>query len=142
MAREGLEEMSSVWVESTDNSMFIILETNPEEVLLEENLRSVHAFASELIQREEVLSVITPGFFDQNVDANQTVQFWLAPELPPAQSAQREALRENFISQKTNHTYLLVTLSDDWNTLEARDFVKSLRQDREANNFDLSLIHI
>ena len=55
MAREGLEEMSSVWVESTDNSMFIILETNPEEVLLEENLRSVHAFASELIQRQEVL---------------------------------------------------------------------------------------
>ena len=40
MAREGLEEMSSVWVESTDNSMFIILETNPEEVLLEENLQA------------------------------------------------------------------------------------------------------
>ncbi|MEC9174463.1 MAG: MMPL family transporter, partial [Candidatus Thermoplasmatota archaeon] len=137
MAREGLEEMSSVWVESTDNSMFIILETNPEEVLLEENLRSVHTFASELIQREEVLSVIAPGFFDPNVDANQTVQFWLAPELPPAQSAQRDVLRDNFISQKTNHTYLLVTLSDDWNTLEARDFVKSLRQDREANNFDI-----
>ena len=137
MAREGLEEMSSVWVESTDNSMFIIIETNPEEVLLEENLRSVHAFASELFQREEVLSVIAPGFFDANVDANQTVQFWLAPELPPAQSAQRDVLRDNFISQKTNHTYLLVTLSDDWNTLEAREFVKSLRQDREANNIDI-----
>ena len=137
MAREGLETMSSVWVESTDNSMFIIIEIDTQEVLSEGNLRSVHAFASELVQREEVQTVIAPGFFDRNVDANQTVQFWLAPELPPAQAAQREVLRESFISQKTNHTYLLVTLSDDWNTLDARDFVKDLRQDRESNNIDI-----
>ena len=140
MAREGLEEMSSIWVETSDNSLFFILELGEEEdVLSEENLRSTHAYASSLMESEHVISILAPGYFDPSMNASSVVQFWSTPDdfLTPEQIGQREYLRSSFISQKTSHTYLLITLGDEWNTAEARHFVEDIRSVRDANGIDL-----
>ena len=139
MAREGLEEMSSIWVESSDNSLLFLVEFGDEDVLSEENLRGVHAYASSLMQSESVISVLAPGYFDPSMNATSVVQFWNTPDeyLTPEQIGLRESLRESFISQKTNHTYLLITLGVEWNTNEARNFVDDLRNDREDNKIEL-----
>ena len=140
MAREGLEEMSSIWVETSDNSLFFILELGDgEDVLSEENLRSTHAYASSLMESEHVISILAPGYFDPSMNASSVVQFWSTPDdfLTPEQLGQREYLRASFISQKTSHTYLLITLGDEWNTAEARHFVEDIRSVRDANGIDL-----
>ena len=140
MAREGLEEMSSVWVESSDNSLFFILDLGEDgDALSEENLRSTHAYASSLMESEHVISIIAPGYFDPSMNASSVVQFWSTPDdfLTPEQLGYREYLRASFISQKTSHTYLLITLGVEWNTAEARHLVEDIRSDRDANNIDL-----
>ena len=140
MAREGLEEMSSVWVESSDNSLFFILDLGEDgDALSEANLRSTHAYASSLMESEHVISIIAPGYFDPSMNASSVVQFWSTPDdfLTPEQLGYREYLRASFISQKTSHTYLLITLGVEWNTAEARHFVEDIRSDRDANNIDL-----
>jgi len=140
MAREGLEEMSSVWVESSDNSLFFILDLGEDgDALSEENLRSTHAYASSLMESEHVISIIAPGYFDPSMNASSVVQFWSTPDdfLTPEQLGYREYLRASFISQKTSHTYLLITLGVEWNTAEARHLVEDIRSDRDANNIDI-----
>ena len=140
MAREGLEEMSSIWVETSDNSLFFILELGDgEDALSEENLRSTHAYASSLMESEHVISILAPGYFDPSMNASSVVQFWSTPDdfLTPEQLGQREYLRASFISQKTSHTYLLITLGDEWNTAEARHFVEDIRSVRDADGIDL-----
>ena len=46
-------------------------------------------------------------------------------------------LESSFISQKTNHTYLLITLGVEWNTAEARNFVEDLRENRDNDGIEL-----
>ncbi len=140
IAREGLEEMSSIWVESSDNTLFFLIELDEDQdVLSEQNLRSVHDYASTLMASESVISVLGPGYFDPSMNASSVVQFWSTPDeyLSSEQIGLRESLRENFISQKTHHTYLLITLGVEWNTAEASDFVQELREDRSNNNIEI-----
>ena len=140
IAREGLEEMSSIWVESSDNTLFFLIELNEDQdALSEQNLRSVHDYASTLMASESVISVLAPGYFDSSMNASSVVQFWSTPDeyLSPEQIGLRESLRENFISQKTHHTYLLITLGVEWNTAEASDFVQELRENRSNNNIEI-----
>ncbi len=140
IAREGLEEMSSIWVESSDNTLFFLIELDEDQdVLSEQNLRSVHDYASTLMASESVISVLAPGYFDPSMNASSVVQFWSTPDeyLSSEQIGLRESLRENFISQKTHHTYLLITLGVEWNTAEASDFVQELRENRSNNNIEI-----
>ena len=140
IAREGLEEMSSIWVESSDNTLFFLIELDEDQdVLSEQNLRSVHDYASTLMASESVISVLAPGYFDPSMNASSVVQFWSTPDeyLSSEQIGLRESLRENFISQKTHHTYLLITLGVEWNTAEASDFVQDLRENRSNNNIEI-----
>ncbi len=140
LAREGLEEMSAIWVESSDNSLLFVVELEDnQDVLSEDNLRSVHAYASTLMESESVISVLAPGYFNSTMSANSVVQFWTTPDeyLTPQQIGLRESLQSSFISQKTNHTYLLITLGVEWNTVEARNFVEDLRENRDNDGIEL-----
>ena len=54
---------------------------------------------------------------------------WSAPAefLPPEQVVLRTILRESFISNDGDTTFIQVTLSDEWNRPEALDAVRDLR---------------
>ena len=134
------QEMSAIWVESSDNSLLFVVELEDnQDVLSEDNLRSVHAYASTLMESESVISVLAPGYFNSTMSANSVVQFWTTPDeyLTPQQIGLRESLQSSFISQKTNHTYLLITLGVEWNTAEARNFVEDLRENRDNDGIEL-----
>ena len=140
MARSGLDEMKSIWVEGSDNNLLIIVEIEDDiDPLSPENLRDVHDFASSIYSDDEVLTVIAPGFINASLDANSTISFWEAPSefLTVEQNAQREYLRETFLTTKSNHTWILVTLSNEWNTPEAFDYVEQLRVNRDSGEISL-----
>ena len=112
MARSGLDEMKSIWVEGSDNNLLIVVEIEDDiDPLSPENIRDVHDFASSIYSDDEVLTVIAPGFINASLDANSTISFWEAPSefLTVEQNAQREYLRETVLTTKSNHTWILVT---------------------------------
>ena len=140
MSRSGLDQMKSIWVEGSDNNLLVIIEIeNDEDLLSPENIRDVHEFASSIYSDDEVLTVVAPGFIDPSMDANSTISFWQAPSefLSVEENAQREYLREVFFTTKSNHTWLLVTLSNDWNTPEAFDYVEQMRANRDSGEISL-----
>ena len=134
MSRNGLEEMEVIWAGTSDKSLFLHYEAEGHP-LDEEHLRHVHALGKALLERDDVEHVFAPGFFDPdpNVTADDVVQFWSAPAefLSPEQSGQREALRAGFISADNASTFIQLTLVDDWNSPEALEAVRDLRELRD-----------
>ena len=67
------------------------------------------------------------------MSADDVVQFWNAPAefLSPEQTGQREALRAGFISADNASTFIQLTLVDDWNSPEALEAVRDLRELRD-----------
>ena len=134
MARSGVEEMSSIWTnESSDDTIFILYEgIGEEDPLSDENLRAIHAVSADLENRSDVSTVRSLGFIDPSMSADEVVQFWSAPAefLPPEQVVLRTILRESFISNDGDTTFIQVTLSDEWNRPEALDAVRDLRDIR------------
>ena len=140
MSRNGLDEMKEIWSEGSDNNIFLIIELEEDtDPLSPENIREVHTYASQIYSDNQTFSVLAPGFVDPNMDANSTITFWQTPSefLTVEQNAQRESLRETFFTTKSNHTWILVTLSINWNTPEAFEYVEQIRSDRDAGEIEL-----
>ena len=132
MSRNGLEEMEVIWAGTSDKSLFLHYEAEGHP-LDEEHLRHVHALSASLLERDDVEHVFAPGFFDPDLSADDVVQFWNAPAefLSPEQTGQREALRAGFISADNASTFIQLTLVDDWNSPEALEAVRDLRELRD-----------
>ena len=131
MSRNGLEEMEVIWAGTSDKSLFLHYqaEGHPSTKSISSRSRPEREFARARRRRTRVRS----GFFEPNMSADDVVQFWNAPAefLSPEQAGQREALRAGFISADNASTFIQLTLVDDWNSPEALEAVRDLRELRD-----------
>ena len=106
-ARQGIETQEEIWPEMVSNNLLILIDGS--DPLSEENLRLTHAYALEIQNKSEVLSVTGIAFPDANMTADDVVYFWNeSSNLPDVMKSQREFLRSQFLHE--NVTYLLVGL--------------------------------
>ena len=127
-ARQGIETQEEIWPEMVSNNLLILIDGS--DPLSEENLRLTHAYALEIQNKSEVLSVTGIAFPDANMTADDVVYFWNeSSNLPDVMKSQREFLRSQFLHE--NVTYLLIGLDGPQNSVISRNQVVDIRNERD-----------
>ena len=128
--RQGMELIDEKWPDQAANSIFIVIETNGEDPLLEENLRVQHAYLLELLNDTRVSGGIGVGLPNASMSADEVIQFWATPDefLSLEQIAFRDNLRNSFVGE--NATMMSIQLNGVQTSVESREMVEQIRNDK------------
>ena len=130
-ARQGMELIDEKWPNQAANSIYIFIETDGEDPLLEENIRVQHAYIMELLNDTRVSGGIGVGLPDSTMSADDVVQFWSTPDefLSSEQIAIRENLRNSFVGE--NATLISIQLKGVQTSVESREMVEQIRNNKD-----------
>ena len=131
-SRMGMEVIDEVWPDQAANSIFLVIDTDGADPLNETNLRLQHAYITDLLDDPRATGGIGVGLPSQGMNATQVVEFWQAPSefLPPEQVAVRESLRTALIGNEA--TMISLQLEGDQTSVESREMVEDIREERGA----------
>ena len=129
-ARQGMELIDEKWPDQAANSIYIVIETDGEDPLSEENLRAQYAYLVELLNDTRVSGGIGVGLPDSTMSVDQVVQFWSTPDdfLSSEQIAVRENLRNSFVGE--NATLMSIQLKGVQTSVESREMVEQIRNNK------------
>ncbi len=129
-ARQGMELIDEKWPDQAANSIYIVIETNGEDPLSEENLRVQYSYIVELLNDTRVSGGIGVGLPDSTMSVDQVVQFWSTPDsfLSSEQIAVRENLRNSFVGE--NATLMSIQLKGVQTSVESREMVEQIRNNK------------
>ncbi len=130
--REGMELIDAKWPDQAANSIFIVIETNGADPLLEENLRVQHAYLLELLNDTRVSGGIGIGLPSPLMSVEEVIQYWITPDefLSTEQIANRENLRTTFIGE--NATMMSIQLEGVQTSVNSREVVEEIRENRDT----------
>ena len=129
-ARQGMELIDEKWPNQAANSIYIFIETDGEDPLLEENIRVQYTYIKELLNDTRVSGGIGVGLPESTMSADDVVQFWSTPDefLSSEQIAIRETLRNSFVGE--NATLMSIQLKGVQTSVESREMVEQIRNNK------------
>ncbi len=136
--REGMELIDEKWPDQAANSIFIVILTDGEDPLLEENLRVQHAYLLELLNDTRVSGGIGVGLPSPSMSVEDVIQFWSTPDefLSSEQIAIRENLRKTFVGEDA--TLISLQLKGEQTSVESREMVEQIRNEKKEFLLDFN----
>ena len=130
-SRQGMELIDEKWPDQAANSIAIVIDTAGHDPLAEENLRSMHAYITDLLSDDRVSGGIGVALPDASMSAQDVVDYWAAPAefLSVEDSMTRESLRAAFVGD--NATLISLQLVGSQTSVDSRQMVESIREDRD-----------
>ena len=130
-SRQGMELIDEKWPDQAANSIAIVIDTAGHDPLAEDNLRSMHAYITDLLSDDRVSGGIGVGLPDASMSAQDVVDYWAAPAefLSAEDSMTRESLRAAFVGD--NATLISLQLVGSQTSVDSRQMVESIREDRD-----------